>query len=95
MRNLGPTVEKDLNAAGVFFASEVKKMGAKEAFLKMLKGRLKLGRSAKCCNALYLYSLYGAIHDLDWRNIPEVKKKEFKEYTQKLRLSKKYAQKYA
>ena len=70
MRNLGPAVEKDLNAVGVFYASEVKKLGAKKTFIKMLAGRLKLGRSAGCCNALYLYSIYGAINNLDWRDIP-------------------------
>jgi hypothetical protein len=51
----------------------------------MLEGRLKLNRSAKCCNALYLYSLYGAIHNIHWARIPEKKKKEFKAYTEKLR----------
>lgn len=87
MRNLGTSVEKDLNAAGVFFAHEVVKLGTKKTFLKMLEGRIKLGRSAKCCNALYLYSIFGAIHNVDWREIPEEKKVEFKEYTKKLRQS--------
>jgi hypothetical protein len=90
MRNLGPAVEKDLNAAGVFNAAQIRRLGAKGTFLKMLEGRLKIGRSAKCCNALYLYSLYGAIHDLDWREIPEDKKTEFKVFTEKLRRSGKY-----
>ena len=53
----------------------------------MLEGRLKLGRSAKCCNALYMYSFYGAIHDTDWREVPEKKKIQFKKYTEKLRKS--------
>ena len=90
MRNLGPAVEKDLNAAGIYFADEVIKLGPEKAFLKMLEGRMKIGRSAKCCNALYLYSFFGAIHDLDWRNIPEKKKAEFITYAKKLRDSGKY-----
>ena len=90
MRNLGPAVEKDLNAAGVFTIDQVCKLGVEKTFLKMLEGRMKVGRSAKCCNALYLYSIYGAIHDLDWREIPEKKKKEFKALTEKLRASGKY-----
>ena len=53
----------------------------------MLEGRIKLGRSAKCCNALYLYSIFGAINDVDWRDIPKNKKIEFKKYTEKLRKS--------
>ena len=89
-RNLGPAVEKDFAAAGIFSASQIKKLGDKKAFMKMLDGRLKLGRSAKCCNALYLYSIYGAIHNLDWRKIPEAKKREFKAFTEKLRKTGRY-----
>lgn len=90
MRNLGPAVEKDLHAAGVFSAADVLRLGPEKTFLKMLEGRMKISRSAKCCNALYLYSIYGAIHDLDWRKIPAAKKKEFKDLTEKLRASGKY-----
>ncbi len=94
MRNLGPAVEKDLAAAGVFYASQVLKLGPVKTFLKMLDGRMKLGRSAGCCHALYLYSIYGAIHNLDWREIPAKKKKEFKILTDKLRKSGKYSSDY-
>jgi len=52
MRNLGPAVEKDLLAAGVSSADQVLRLGVKKTFLKMLEGRKKIGRSAKCCNAL-------------------------------------------
>jgi hypothetical protein len=90
MRNLGPAVEKDLAAAGVNTAEEVIRLGVEKTFLKMLDGRMKIQRSAKCCNALYLYSIYGAIHDVDWRKIPSQKKKEFKLYTEKLRATGKY-----
>lgn len=91
MPNLGPAVEKDLNAAGIFYASEIKKLGPKKAFLKMLEGRQKLGRSAACCNAAYLYALYGAVNNLDWRDIPKIKKEEFKKFTKELRESGKFA----
>lgn len=87
MMNLGPVVEKDFNAIGITFAHQIIKLGPEKAFLKMLEGRLKLDRSAKCCNALYLYSLYGAIHNIHWAQIPEKKKREFKAYTEKLRKS--------
>ena len=87
MRNLEPAMEKDLNAAGIFYASEVKKLGVKKTFIQMLEGRLKLGRSDSCCNALYLYSIYGAIQNLGWRNISAIKKKEFKDFTNTLRKS--------
>lgn len=40
----------------------------------MLEGRIRHSRSPKCCNAAYLYAMYGAIHDIDWRQIPDRKK---------------------
>ncbi len=93
MRNLGPAVEKDLNAAGIYTASDVIQLGPEKTFIKMLEGRMKTNRSAKCCNALYLYSIYGAIHNLDWRAIPAKKKKEFKILTEKMRRSGKFERK--
>lgn len=90
MKNLGPAVEKDLNAAGVQSAADVLRLGTEKTFLKMLEGRMKIERSAKCCNALYLYAIYGAIHEIDWREVPESKKKKFKAWTEKLRASGKY-----
>ncbi len=87
MKNLGPAVEKDLNASGIFYADEVKQLGAEKAFIRMLEGRQVLGRSASCCNALYLYAIYGAIYDINWREIPLEKKIEFKKFTKALRKS--------
>lgn len=87
MRNLGPACEQDLNAAGIHTAEEVKQLGAEGTFIKMLSGRLEQGRSANCCNAAYLYALYGAIHDIDWRDVPEEKKLEFKQLTAEMRES--------
>tara|TARA_Y100000758_G_scaffold106763_1_gene74616 strand:+ start:229 stop:474 length:246 start_codon:yes stop_codon:yes gene_type:complete len=57
------------------------------AFVKMLYARKKQGRSAKACNAGYLYALYGAIHDVDWRDVPEEEKARFKAFTAELRES--------
>lgn len=91
MRNLGPAVEEDLKAAGVTSAEQIKALGVEATFEKMLQGRLKRGRSAKCCNALYLYALYGAIHNADWRDVPEDMKNRFKAFTKKLRDQGKYA----
>ncbi len=87
MRNLGPVCEADLNAAGISTADELKRLGPEAAFIKMLEGRIKTGRSTKCCNAVYLYALYGAVHDIDWREIPEKKKREFKTLTAEMRQS--------
>ncbi len=90
MRNLGPACVQDLNAAGIFIAEDLKRLGPEEAFLRMLAARVERGRSAKCCNALYLYSLHGAIHDIDWRAIPEKTKRKYKEFTARLRAEGKF-----
>ena len=87
MRNLGPACERDLNAAGVFTADQVIAMGPEATFLRMLEARRERGQSAKACNAAYLYALYGAVHDVDWRDVPEKTKTEFKTLTAELRAS--------
>jgi DNA transformation protein len=87
LRNLGPVCEQELNAAGIFTFKELKALGAEAAFLCVMETRKKNGLSAKCCNATYLYALYGAIHDIDWREVPEKKKLEFKQVTAELRAS--------
>ncbi len=87
MRNLGPACEKDLNAAGINSAQDVIDLGPEETFIRMLVGRMQQGRSAKCCNAAYLYAIYGAIKDIDWRDLPESKKAEYKAFAAELRES--------
>ena len=87
MRNLGPACEQDLKAVGITTAQQVIDLGPEQTFLKMLMGRVKVGRSAKCCNAAYLYALHGAIHDIDWREIPEPEKEAYKAFTKELRES--------
>ena len=59
--------------------------GVEATFLEMMHNRVKLGKSSKCFNASYLYALYGAVHDIDWRDVPEYKKQQFKELTASLR----------
>ncbi len=87
MRNMGPACEPDLNAAGIMIAEDVIRIGPEETFIRMLLGRIQTGRSAKCCNASYLYAIHGAIHDLDWRAIPDEKKAEYKSLAAELRAS--------
>lgn len=87
MRNLGPACEQDLNAGGIFTAEQLKALGPKDAFVRLLAARVKQGRGAKCCNASYLYALYGAIHDCDWRELPEETKSDFKAFAAEIRES--------
>ncbi len=87
MRNLGPACEQDFNSVGIMTAEQLIRLGPEDAFLKMLLGRKQQGGSTKCCNAAYLYAIYGAIHDVDWRNIPDHKKQQFKAFAAELRAS--------
>lgn len=88
MRNLGPAVERDLNVVGIMCAQDIIDLGPEKTFVRMLQGRAMLGRSGSCCNALYLYALYGALHDMDWRLIPADKKTRFKALAAEIRVSK-------
>jgi hypothetical protein len=85
MRNLGPACEVDLNAVGIFTAQDLQDVGIELAFLKLLQGRVARGLSTHGCNAAYLYALYGAIHDCDWRDVPESEKAKFKNWTAEIR----------
>ena len=85
MRNLGPACERDLNAAGITTAQQLIDLGAEDAFVKILLARKAQNKSTKCCNAAYLYALYGAIHDIDRRDLPAAKKTAFKKLTAEMR----------
>ena len=85
MRNLGPACESDFNAVGIFEAHQLIDLGVERAFIQMLNGRMKVGRSSTCCNAAYLYALHGAIYDLDWRGLPEKTKNHYKAFAAELR----------
>ena len=85
LRNLGPACERDLNAVGIYTLADIRKHGVEGTFLQMMQGRRKRKKGGKCFNAAYLYALYGAIHDLDWRDVPESKKKQFKKLTAQMR----------
>lgn len=90
LRNLGPACERDLNAVGIYTLADIEEHGVEGTFLQMLQGRRQNAQTrnkkgGKCFNAAYLYALYGAVHDVDWRDVPEAKKKQFKKLTQQLR----------
>lgn len=87
MRNLGPACEEDLNAVGICSAADLHQVGVKEAFVQLLIGRRQRGAKANCCNAAYLYALHGALHDIDWREVPESLKEEYKAFAAEIRQS--------
>lgn len=85
LRNLGPKCESDLAAIGVHTAGDIRKRGIEETFQEMMFNRMARGDGGKCMNAAYLYALYGAMNDCDWREVPEKQKAKFKKLTAKLR----------
>lgn len=85
LRNLGPACERDLNAVGIYTLADIEEHGVEGTFLQMMQGRRIRKQGVKRFNAAYLYALYGAVHDLDWREVPEAKKNQFKKLTAQLR----------
>ena len=85
LRNLGPACQRDLQDAGIHTAQDLERLGPKEAFIQVLVARRQQGRSTSGCNALYLYALHGAIHDVDWRELPEPIKQDYLAFAAELR----------
>ena len=85
LRNLGPACERDLNAVEIHTLADIKRVGIERVFVRLMEGRIVRGERPICFNACYLYALYGAVHDCDWRDVPETKKRAFKRLTASLR----------
>ena len=85
LRNLGPKCAADLAAIGVHTAADIRQRGIEQTFQEMMFRRIARGDGGGCMNATYLYALYGALHDCDWREVPEPKKIAFKKLTARLR----------
>lgn len=81
LRNIGPACAEQLVTVGITTPEKLRALGAEDAFLKNIRKYTNMN----CVNANYLYALYGAIHDLDWRDIPRNKKEEFKQFTKSVR----------
>ena len=64
LRNIGSSMEKRLNAVGISTAEQLRSMGSKEAFVK-----LKAHDPSVC--VVFLYTLEGAVSDVDYNHLPE------------------------
>lgn len=71
--NIGKNLEEQLNLVGINTVEELKKVGSKEAWLKIRD----IDKSA-CINRLY--ALEGAIEGIRWHNLSEEKKLILKEF---------------
>ena len=74
MLNIGKEMERKLISVGIKSSEELIDIGAKDAFL-----RLKQKYPNVCL--VHLYTLEGAIHDIEYNRLSEDTKKELKEFS--------------
>ncbi|MBD5482100.1 MAG: TfoX/Sxy family protein [Lachnospiraceae bacterium] len=78
LRNIGKEMEKKLTSVGIDSAEKLIESGSKQAFIK-----LKEAYPSVCL--VHLYTLEGAITDVEFNSLSEDKKKELKEFSDFLR----------
>lgn len=78
LRNIGEGMEQKLNKVDIFTAEDLKKIGCKEAYF-----RLKTQYPNVCL--VHLYTLYGAINNVDYNNLPITVKSDLKEFSESLK----------
>ena len=78
MRNIGKEIEKKLKSIEICSAEELKRAGSKEAFF-----RLKTRYPNVCL--VHLYTLQGAIDDIEYNQLSEETKRDLKEFSDKLK----------
>ena len=84
LRNLGPATERELEAVGIRSLQDIIEIGVEETFQLVIASRRARGAKVDS-SATLMYALYGAVHDIDWRDVPESQKLEFKKLAAELR----------
>jgi DNA transformation protein len=74
LKNIGKEMERKLKSIGINSPDELKKIGSKDAFF-----RLKLRYPEICL--VHLYTLQGAVDDMEYNQLPEEMKKDLKKFT--------------
>ena len=74
MMNIGKEMERKLTSVGIDSPEKLIELGSKEAFMK-----LKQSYPNVCL--VHLYTLEGAIHNIEYNCLPEDKRKELKEFS--------------
>lgn len=77
MKNIGKEIERKLKSVGICTAEDLMKLGSKEAFF-----RLKIEYSNVCL--VHLYTLQGAIDDIDYNKLTEKTKQDLKNFSDSL-----------
>ncbi len=78
MMNIGKEMERKLKSVGIESSEKLIEIGAKDAFL-----RLKQKYPNVCL--VHLYTLEGAIHNMEFNSLSEDTKKELKEFSDYLK----------
>lgn len=74
MLNIGKEMAKKLDSVGIGSAEELICTGAEQAFLKLK------GRYPNVC-LVHLYALEGAICNVEFNSLSDIRKKELKEFS--------------
>lgn len=74
MRNIGKEMGRKLRSVGICSAEELTRLGSKEAF-----ARLKTRYPNVCL--VHLYTLQGAVEDVEYHRLPEEVKKDLKDFS--------------
>lgn len=74
LKNIGKEIEKKLKSIGINSAEELKKVGSKDTWF-----RLKLKYPEICL--VHLYTLEGAITNIEYNHLSDKTKKELKQFT--------------
>lgn len=78
MRNIGAEIERKLNTIGITSAEELSARGSKDAFF-----HLKSVYPNVCL--VHLYTLQGAIDDIDFNKLPQDTKNDLKAFSDSLK----------
>ena len=78
MLNIGKEIKKKLKSIGICTAEELRQTGSKEAFF-----RLKTRYSNVCL--VHLYTLQGAIDDIEYNQLSDETKRDLKKFSDKLK----------
>ncbi len=74
MMNIGKEMARKLTSVGIESSEKLIEIGAKDAFFKLKQ------KYPNVC-LVHLYTLEGAIQDIDFNRLSENKKKELKEFS--------------
>lgn len=78
MKNIGKEIDKKLKSVGIYSADELIQIGSKEAFF-----RLKMKYSNLCL--VHLYTLQGAIDNIEYNQLPYAVKQDLKSFSDSLK----------